>query len=517
MKARLIISVIVGIALLCGMVRSTLPGAAQDAAPADSAQVDGRLGSGFSYQGRLTQGSSPVSAVCDFEFTLWDAVSGGAQQGARQTASSVAVSQGIFTVPSVDFGSRQFMGDSRWLEIGVRCPSGSGLFTTLSPRQALSATPYALSLQPGADITGNVLDSGADTAVLTVANTNSALSPDGAYGVLGSTASPTGAGVKGTSTAGAGGYFSSVAGFALIAPGPSLIGARTPQQIGMLRWYDANRLAPSVAVGLYPDHLAFDGMHMWVTNYGTSDLYKIRAADMSIVGVYATVNNPNPIAFDGQNLWVASETTGHVAKVRASDGVELLRMTTLPAGHWGMAFDGQSIWVSNTNNGTVSKITASDGSVAGTYAVGTQPNGIAFDGAAIWVANGGDDTVSKLNPTTGALIGTYAVGDAPMGLAFDGSNIWVANSAGGTVSRLRAYDGALLGTCPVGAGPFFIAFDGFNIWVTHYTDPGGVTRIQASNCALLTSIATDRYPFGIAFDGANLWVADSQTGKVSKH
>jgi YVTN family beta-propeller protein len=508
---------VLGIALLCSMVRGAVPGVAQDAAPVLPAGVAARLGTGFSYQGRLVQGGAPVTATCDFEFTLWDAVSGGAQQGAMQTASGVTVSQGIFTIASIDFGGRQFMGDSRWLEIGVRCPAGSGLFTTLSPRQALAATPYALSLQPGADIAGNVLDGGADTAVLSVSNTNDALAPDGAFGIAGSTASPTGAGVKGTSTAGAGGSFASVAGFALIAPGPSLIGARTPQQIGMLRWYDANLLAPSVTVGSYPDHFAFDGLHMWVTNYGTHDLYKIRAADMAIVATYATVNNPNPIVFDGQNIWVASETAGHVAKVRASDGVEVLRVTTLPAGHWGMAFDGQFIWVSNTNSSSVSKINAADGSVIGTYAVGTQPNGVIFDGTAIWVANGGDDTVKKLNATTGAVVGTYAVGDSPMGLAFDGANIWVANSAGGTVSRLRAYDGTLLGTCPAGASPMFIAFDGFRIWVTNYTNPGTVTRMQASNCTMMTSIATDRYPFGVAFDGANVWVADSQTSKVSKH
>lgn len=517
MRTRVLVSMVLGIALLCGMVRGAVPGVAQDLQPVTPAAANGRLGTGFSYQGRLVQGGVAVTATCDFEFTLWDAAGGGTQQGAKQTASGVTVSQGIFIIPSIDFGSRQFMGDSRWLEIGVRCPAGSGLFTTLSPRQALAATPYALSLQPGADIAGNVLDGGADTAVLSVANTNDALSPDGAFGIAGSTASPTGAGVKGSSTAGAGGYYSSVAGFALIAPGPSLIGARTPQQIGMLRWYDANRLAPSVAVGSYPDHFAFDGLHMWVTNYGTHELYKIRAADMAVVASYSTVNNPNPIAFDGQNVWVASETAGHVAKVRASDGVEVLRVTTLPAGHWGMAFDGQFIWVSNTNSGSVSKIAASDGSVIGTYPVGTQPNGIIFDGTSLWVANGGDDTVKKLNRTTGAVMGTYAVGDSPMGLAFDGANLWVANSAGGTVTKLRAYDGALLATCPAGTSPMFIAFDGFHIWVTNYTDPGTVTRMQANNCGMTTAIATDRYPFGVAFDGANIWVADSQTNKVSKH
>lgn len=32
----------------------------------------------------------------------------------------------------------------------MRCPPGSGSHTTLSPRQGLTAAPYALSLRPGA-------------------------------------------------------------------------------------------------------------------------------------------------------------------------------------------------------------------------------------------------------------------------------------------------------------------------------------------------------------------------------
>lgn len=517
MRTRTFVSVVLGLCLSFVLAGVTAPGMAQDDPPATGASVDARLGAGFTYQGRLLQNGAPVTAVCDFEFSLWNAATGGAQQGTKRTSSGVLVSQGLFTIASLDFGALPFQGESRWLEIGVRCPAGSGVYTTLSPRQMLAATPYALSLQPGADIVGNVLDSGADTSVLSASNTNSDLSPLGAYGLQGMSQSPTGAGVKGSSTAGAGGHFSSIAGFALVAPGPSLIGARTPQQIGMLRWYDTNRSAPSLNVGVYPDHFAFDGEFLWVTNYGTSDLYKIRAADMAIVGQYATVLNPNPIAFDGAHVWVASETSGDVAKVRASDGVEQLRVTGLPASHWGMAFDGEFIWVSNTASNSVTKIRATTGAVIGAYPVGAQPNGMAFDGSNIWVANGNDDTVKKLNAVTGAVIGTYPAGDGPMGVAFDGANIWVANTASGTVTKLRAYDGQFLATCPAGASPFFIAFDGFHIWVTNYTDPGTVTRMQAHNCGMVTTIATGRYPFGVAFDGANVWTADSQVHKVSKH
>jgi len=44
----------------------------------------------------------------------------------------------------LDFGSSAFSGDSRWLEIAVRCPAGGGPYTSLDPRQPLTAAPYAL-------------------------------------------------------------------------------------------------------------------------------------------------------------------------------------------------------------------------------------------------------------------------------------------------------------------------------------------------------------------------------------
>ena len=57
----------------------------------------------FSYQGKLSNNGSPVSANYDFEFRLYDLLSGGAQQGATQTLTNVAVTNGVFAV-QLDFG-----------------------------------------------------------------------------------------------------------------------------------------------------------------------------------------------------------------------------------------------------------------------------------------------------------------------------------------------------------------------------------------------------------------------------
>jgi len=117
------------------------------------------LGTSFTYQGQLKQGGSPVSGTCDFQFSLWDAASGGAQVGSTQTIAGVTLDAGYFSA-TLDFGdgglgTATFAGDARWLAIGVRCPAGSGSYTPLSGRLALNAAPYALSLRPGAVIAGD--------------------------------------------------------------------------------------------------------------------------------------------------------------------------------------------------------------------------------------------------------------------------------------------------------------------------------------------------------------------------
>jgi hypothetical protein len=119
------------------------------AAQAPDGQRDAQaiIGTGFTYQGRLVLGGTPVDDTCDFRFIVYDAAVGGSQVGGIVTQPGAPVSAGLFSV-SLDFGAGVFTGDARWLEIAVRCPAGGGGYTSLSPRQALTAAPYALAL-PG--------------------------------------------------------------------------------------------------------------------------------------------------------------------------------------------------------------------------------------------------------------------------------------------------------------------------------------------------------------------------------
>jgi hypothetical protein len=100
------------------------------------------LGTAFAYQGRLDVSGSPASGNFDLQFALYDAASGGTQVGSTISLPATAVSGGLFAV-TLDFGSGAFGGQARWLEIAVKGAGDPG-YTTLSPRQALTPTPYAM-------------------------------------------------------------------------------------------------------------------------------------------------------------------------------------------------------------------------------------------------------------------------------------------------------------------------------------------------------------------------------------
>ncbi|HET8678245.1 MAG TPA: hypothetical protein VFO63_20750, partial [Blastocatellia bacterium] len=101
-------------------------------------------GSGFTYQGRLTDNGNPADGIFDLEFRLFDTqdVGTGAQQGPTITQTTVQVMNGVFTV-QLDFGAGVFGGAPRFLEIRVRPAGSPAAHTTLAPRQAVTPTPYA--------------------------------------------------------------------------------------------------------------------------------------------------------------------------------------------------------------------------------------------------------------------------------------------------------------------------------------------------------------------------------------
>ncbi len=120
----------------------------------------GPMPQGFSYQGQLKKSGAPYSGTCNMQFKLYSIESGGSALATYTSPSAVAVTNGLFTT-YVDFGTGQFAGDFRYVEVLVNCPyTASPVYTSLSPRTVLYAAPYASGLVPGAKIDSDTYNSG---------------------------------------------------------------------------------------------------------------------------------------------------------------------------------------------------------------------------------------------------------------------------------------------------------------------------------------------------------------------
>ncbi len=104
-----------------------------------------QIGSAFTYQGQLKTSGQPASGPFDMQFRLFSAATGGNQIGSTVSVANIAVTGGLFNT-SLDFGFDAIDGQRRWLEISVKADAQVS-YTTLTPRQELSATPYALSAE----------------------------------------------------------------------------------------------------------------------------------------------------------------------------------------------------------------------------------------------------------------------------------------------------------------------------------------------------------------------------------
>lgn len=360
---------------------------------ADATSPQALVGSGITYQGRLTGGDGqPVNDTCDLDFTLWDAETGGSMIG-HQVVTGVAVDDGYLAVllnGDGELGERPFDGQARWLKIAVKC-SADADWSILPGRQLLSATPYALSLQPGAVISGTV----ADRNALSVVNygTGNALGgyshdADGVHGQ-----SVDGAGVSAfsfnqvaiysESRNNTAGFFTSTHGFG--------VGANTSSDDPEVAAVEAMNL------GAGPGVVAFSNDMAGV--YGNSvNGHGVEGFSVNEVGVYGQSMNTAGFFTSTQGIGVHANTTSDDPDIAAVVGVNL----GAGPGVVGFGNENTGVYGNSTNGHGVEGFSANEvavygGSINGPAAIFTSTNGPAilvegagFEGLRIMDGVGGD-------------------------------------------------------------------------------------------------------------------------------
>ena len=101
------------------------------------------LGNAFTYQGRLLDDNIAADGFYDMQFKLFNAPTEGTQLGPTNDADNFELIDGYFSI-RLDFGSDVFNYEGRWLQIAVRPEGNMDPYTTLSPRQRITPSPYTI-------------------------------------------------------------------------------------------------------------------------------------------------------------------------------------------------------------------------------------------------------------------------------------------------------------------------------------------------------------------------------------
>ncbi|PWU22036.1 MAG: hypothetical protein C5B50_00320 [Verrucomicrobia bacterium] len=315
--------------------------------------------SAFTYQGQLTHSGSPANGSYDLTFALFDAASAGNQLGGVLTNTATPVTSGLFTV-TLDFGN-QFPGANRWLEIGV-VTNGGGTFTTLAPRQQITATPYAMqAASANTAANANAVNASNILGSLVLAQLPPALVTNGASGLTL-----------------AGSFVGDGSGLSNLSPA-SINGVLTPAQIPGL---DASKIVSgTVPLGQLPASLITNG-----------------ASGVNFTGTF-TGNGAGLASLNATNI-----ASGTLSDARLSTNVALLNSANFFAGtnrfsnvvlatnsnnQFTGAFTGNGGALSALNAANISSGTLSDARLSANVALLNAPN-----------------VFTAVNRFSGALIGT---------------------------------------------------------------------------------------------------------------
>jgi hypothetical protein len=276
----------------------------------------------------------------------------------------------------------------------------------------------------------------------------------------------------------------------------------------------------TTAVESDPYLVASDGADLWVANYSSNTVSRVRGSDGKVLDTWTGAPSPVGVLSAMGRIFVTGETSpGKLYVIEPSQSCCIVTtLNGLGATPGGIAFDGQRIWTANS--GSVSIITpGAPFTVSNVGGFGTVW-GALYDGANIWVTDdSGSDSLKKLD-ANGAVVGTPTpVGSGPRFPIYDGTNIWVPNTISHSVSVVRASDGVVLATL-TGNGlnaPVSAAFDGQRILVTNQSS-NSVSLFRATDFAPLGTVSTGAGsgPRGVCSDGLNFWITLIGSDKLAR-
>jgi hypothetical protein len=280
-------------------------------------------------------------------------------------------------------------------------------------------------------------------------------------------------------------------------------------------------------VGNFPQQVEFDGTDLWVTNYLSHSVMRIRPSDGKVLDTWTGANGAGGIVCAMGRIFVTGFTPGTLYMIDPTQPAGAVTTLTTSLGNFAreITFDGSRIWTAN-DSGSVSIVSLNPTTVTTVSTGFLEPFGILYDGSHTWVTDNNAHTLLKLD-ANGSIVQTINVGTSPVFPVFDGTNIWVPNyhSNSMTVVRVKDAVGNPLASAFVLAtltgnglnGPETVAFDGERILVTNAVGKS-VSLWKAADLTPLGSFPTGvgTTPVGACSDGLNFWITLPTTNKLAR-
>lgn len=429
-------------------------------------------GTAFTYQGRLNGSGAPLTGSYDMTFTLFNNSTDGSQVSPPSTNRGIATSNGLFTV-TLDFGAGVFNGSNYWLEIGV-ATNGNAAFTTLTPRQFLTPTPYAV-YSAGAGTAGSVWATNI-SGIIPLSNLSSNVA------LLNSNANFSGPVTIGGSNAIAPltvppKASSSIIGSATLNLRPNcvavagryayLVGLPLGTNQAVLQIVDvSNPLAPTLVGSGLPINgpannaqgVAVGGHYAYVTDpRGTLDIFDVsNPSAPTAVGTLNTGGHPVPVAVAGRYAYtyVISDTGNcelHIYDVSdPSSPIRVGRALTDGRGYSGssLSVDGRYVYVVNpvvSGSDTLQIFDVSNPSapisvVSVSTGTNSSSQAVAISGRYAYVINARTNSMMVFdvrNPAAPALVGSTPTAAYPLSVVVAGRYAYVATLNG---QSLQVFD-----------------------------------------------------------------------------
>jgi hypothetical protein len=272
-------------------------------------------------------------------------------------------------------------------------------------------------------------------------------------------------------------------------------------------------------VGTNPDFLVFDGLDVWVSNFASGTISRVRSSSGNLLGTWTGATSPGPLLSAMGAIFASSHGSQNLYRIDPKQATNAANIVaTVAIGANDIAFDGERIWLANQSS--ISIVTPGPvipWTVTTVTAGFSQPTGAVYDGSNVWVTDAGASTLLRLN-SGGAVLQSVTVGEATHPV-FDGQNIWAPNPFVSAVTVVRASSGAVLRVV-TGNGlfsPITGAFDGERVVLVSNT-ADTVSIFKAADLSPLGSFSTGpgTQPFGVCSDGIRFWVALYSAGKIAQ-